>query len=246
MVAPKKVTPNTLEVRFKLDVDYSMVLNRSWLPILNPILATKYMRKLMVFMHEMYKIKYITPAKEDLFAPFKLTEFDDLEVVIINDKPFPHKRHATGLALACPENCPDPPRVVEKLHKCIERTVYKGFHLDPDLTLESWANQGVLLLNASPVHIENYNDADPAMLWRDFLRKVVKEINNRKTGVQFLLLGSNAQYFQRYISKKSHYVYEYETIENALSQNRIWECPYFKEINDVLDENNGPEFCIEW
>jgi len=246
MVATDKVTPNTLEVRFKLDVDYSMVLNRTWLPILNPILATKYMRKLMVFMHEMYKIKYITPEKKDLFAPFMLTDFNDIEVVIINDKPFPNKRHATGLALACPENCPDPPREVTKLHKRIEKSVYKGFHLDPDLSLESWARQGVLLLNAAPVHIENYNDADPAMLWRDFLRRVVKEINNRKTGVQFLLLGNNAQYFSRYISPSSHYVYMFETITKAISENRPWECPFFQKINDVLDENNGPEFCIEW
>jgi len=245
MVAPS-TNPNTLEVKFKLEVDYSMILHKSWLGVLNPIFVTKYMRQLMIFMHEMYKIKYITPAKEDLFKPFKVTSFDDLEVVIITDKPFINRRHATGLAMAVPENCPDIPREATKLYKCIEKTIYHDFRLDFDYSLESWADQGVLLLNASMVHIENHKDVNPATLWRDFMRSVVKEISERKIGVQFLLLGSSAQYFKRYINPKAHYVYEYDTITEALEKNEPWECPYFAEINDVLNDNNGPEFCIEW
>ena len=243
MVAPIN---KTLEVKYKLDVDFSMILHRSWLGLLNPIMNDEYMRNVMVFLHEMYKTKYITPAKTDIFKPFKLTDLDELKVVIISDSPYINLRHATGLALANPNGIHDISRELEAVYKCIEESVYSGFYLDFDWSLESWADQGVLLLNSALTHIENYKELNPYDLWRNFMRQVVREISETQTGVQFLLLGNEAQYFERYINKSSSYVYSYEHPRDAVRENRMWCCPYFEEINTIICDNNGPEFCIEW
>jgi uracil-DNA glycosylase len=223
-----------------------MILHKSWLPRLNPILATTYMRKMMVFLHEIYKVKYVTPAKEDLFKPFKITDFDELSVVIIADKPYDNLRYTNGLALASnPEEVDIKPELV-KVAECIEETVYKGFKLDFDYSLESWAQQGVLLLNANMTHIENYSEVDPTDLWRDFIRQVVKSINDAHTGIHFLFLGEEAQYFKQHVDEEFQWIYEYELPSVAVRSRTQWACPHFKTINERIEENQGPEFCIEW
>tara|TARA_R110000822_G_scaffold73853_13_gene177627 strand:+ start:1683 stop:2411 length:729 start_codon:yes stop_codon:yes gene_type:complete len=242
MVAPIK--KSVIPVTYKLDVDFQVMLHTSWLQHLNPILTSPYMRNMMVFLNEIYKVSYVTPKKEDIFKPFKVTNFKDVRVVILTDEPY-HNSNANGLALGNQNDVLALSKDAEVMRTCIEDTCYEGFRIDHDYSLESWAEQGVLLLNSAFTYIDT-EEYDTYSLWRNFTRQIIKLINDEHTGVSFLFLGNRARYFNKFVNPKIHHKFEFETPYDAYSENRKWKCPHFDIINDKIEEANGGSFCIDW
>jgi uracil-DNA glycosylase len=240
MVVPSNVIP----VNYKLDVNFSLLLHKSWLQHLNPILNSQYMRNMMVFLNEIYKVKYVTPKKADIFKPFELTDFDKIKVVILTDEPY-HNANANGLAFGNPNASMNLDKDAKVLRSCIEETIYDGFRVDHDYSLESWAKSGVLLLNSALTYVDS-TEIDIYSLWRNFTRQVIKTVDEHHTGICFLLLGRRASYYEKFIDHKLHHVFKHETPYDAYSENRIWDCPYFDIINDKIEAANGGAECIDW
>lgn len=197
----------------------------------------------------------IFPEFYQVFKPFKLTPYNDLKVVIIGESPFPFKGYNTGLAFANPVKVGDNYSPVLKL---LRDNIYKDFYeenyLDAPLgepidyqfdpTLELWARQGVLLLNAS-MTTEYRKFGSHKELWKPFLEELLRYLSNNKTGIIYLLIGKNACSLLPSINKFSNFVLlEEMSIEEAYIKGVNWHNNHFVEINNILKGLYDNE--IEW
>lgn len=221
-------------------------LFKTWYSILYPnLISNNYFNKLITFLNKEYKTKQIYPKKQDVFNCFKLTNYHDLKVVILGNEPYFNK--ATGLAFANKDNIRESvfsPSLL-KIKDCIERDIKDGLYLDFDPTLEKWAKQGILLLNTS-LTVVNNKPYSHEKYWNKFTKNVIKTINDEKTSIIFLLWGPEAREYKDLINHKRHYILEYTNPIYAVNNNIDWKCPHFKEVNNILEQNNGREFIVNW
>lgn len=226
-------------------INYSELL-QDWEPILRePVLELPTTKMMIKYLQLQYKRGDVFPLKQDMFRAFKLTSFDETRVVILGQDPYPSKR-ATGLAFGNDlEECETPSPSLRLMQDCIERDFYDGLNLNFDHSLVSWAKQGVLLLNTA-LTVRKGEPASHAVYWRRFILETLRTISSNKTGVVFLLLGSPAASFSSSIDESNNFVLKYCHPAYAARRREDWNCPHFKEINRILENQNGSEFKIKW
>lgn len=196
------------------------------------------------FLQKRYAFFHVYPNKSDMFKAFKLTQFNDLKVVIVNSHPYTDGS-ATGLAFANNEsvNKEIHPTLIDIEH-CIEKKCKDGLYF-MDYDLEKWASQGVLLLNTA-LTVEKDKPNSHNKHWRHFTEKVFEVINMYSTGVIFLFIGRSLQPFVEMVNTNNHYVLKYEKPATAKRKGRDWNCPHFNTINKIIEKNNGKEYIINW
>lgn len=221
---------------------------KTWTQPLLKFLNSDYFTKLTKFISKSYDNKYVFPTnKRNVFKAFQLTDYNDLKVVIIGKEPN-LDGSGTGLAFANSQNIIGGIKLspyLTKISKCVENTVYKGFNLSFDPTLESWAEQGVLLLNPS-LTVERGKPGSHYKYWYKFNEEVLRIINDNTSGIIFMLWGEEAQKYEESLSLSKHYVLKCEHPNEAVKEDRDWECDHFVKANEIIKRNNGSEFCIEW
>lgn len=232
----------------KTQLDYKEVL-RDWEPLLSKgLLSSEYMDKLIEFMDTQYRLHEVYPPKKDVFRAFRATPLKDVRVVILGQDPYPDGR-ATGLAFGNEEEDIIMRRgmspSLQKIADCIERTQYDGLNLGFDPTLEHWAGQGVLLLN-SALTIRSGSIGSHSMYWNRFIRNVLTYLSRYNPGCTYLLLGGVARTFTDCIAPKANTIFKYHHPAFSARQGIDWNCPYFTEINKLIELQNGKEFCIKW
>lgn len=221
---------------------------KSWCkPMLN-FLNTDYFSNLTKFISKSYDSKFIYPTnKRNIFKPFQLTPYNELKVVILSKQPYLDGK-ATGLAYGNSDSIIGGGKLspsLLKIKECVEEKVYGGFNLDFDQTLESWSNQGVLLLNIA-LTVERGKPDSHLKYWNKFTTKVIQTINDNNSGIVFMFWGDGASEFEENISLSKHYVLKCEHPLEAVRDDRQWDCDHFTKANELITKNNGREFCIEW
>lgn len=231
----------------KIDIDYSELL-KDWEPLLrDSLLGSEYMQRLIEFIHNQYKQHVVYPKKIDIFRAFKITPLKDVRVVILGQDPYPDGK-ATGLAFGNEEEAILKKGVspsLKKISDCIEKTQYGGLNLTFDPTLEHWAKQGVLLLNTA-LTVRAGDIGSHSMYWRRFIKNVLATLSREKPGLIYLLLGGVAHSFEPSISPVTSTIFKYHHPAFAARQGTDWDCPYFAEINKLIESQNGKEDCIRW
>lgn len=165
-----------------------------------------------------------------------MTPVKTLKVVIVGQDPYPQKGYATGLAFANPANTP----VISPSLKLLKDRVESDFtHLysQPttfDITLESWARQGVLLLNSSLTVLEN-RPGIHTKLWHPLISTLLTNLS-QQGGLIFILLGSVAAEFKHLLyTKNNHiFVYKHPAFYARLGQEFI--CDGFLKTKALLQE----------
>lgn len=161
------------------------------------------LEKVLKILPPLYKAKPIVPAFENVFRAFRLCSKEDCRVVFIGQDPYPQKGVATGILFGNNEN-------TEELSPSLQVIINSLSTLEEDLmpfstfdvTMESWARQGILMIN-SALTCEMNKIGSHVMLWRPFLSKFLANLSNNKIGVVYVLFGSQAQSFMPYISRKN-------------------------------------------
>ena len=158
-----------------------------------------------------YKRKPLCPIQSDVFKAFELCSLKDLKVVMLGQDPYPQKGVATGILFGnnkeiSNENLSPSLKVIKEAainfevpHNCI---IF-------DQTLESWARQGILMLN-SALTVEMNKVGSHTMLWRPFIAKLLKSLSEYNTAIIYVLFGRQAQSFKPYINDKLNHVIEIE------------------------------------
>jgi uracil DNA glycosylase len=217
---------------------------KTWFKPLNYILNTEYFNKLVQYLTVQYdlskfafnKIK-IYPNKRNVFKCFGC-DFNHLKVVFIGSKPFDH--FAGGLAF---DSCDGEIRthnIADVIRSKIEREFHGDLKLDYDYTLEDLMDQGVLLLNES---LTSCTNKDHKELWKDFIANVIDVIQTTHTGIIFCIQEDSD--LVNHIDVKTQYVLTYPDPAKYVNDMNSWDFS-FKLINDILENNNGPEYKIEF
>ena len=145
----------------------------------------------------------VYPPGSLIFNAFEKTPFTDLKVVIIGQDPYHGPGQAHGLSFSVPDGVACPPslqNIFKELNKDIGLPIPKAGNLTP------WAEQGVLLLNASLTVRANEPASHAKIGWTQFTDAVIRKISDEKTGVVFLLWGRFAQEKQGLIDETKHHV----------------------------------------
>lgn len=216
-----------------------------WYDDLLPILTSDYFIRLFGFLNKEYKkyrhVVYPT-TKKDIFNVFKKTKYKDVRVVILGDEP---DESSGDYAYSIADESITISHSAIRLRDCLERRFSSGLLLNFDHTLEEWAKQGVLLLNTA-LTSENGNPEAHFIYWAKFTEYVVKMLNDNKTGLIFVLWGNRAKQYKHLINNKKHYILEGEGIRYAESNNIDWDTTHFEDINEIISDNNGEEYKINW
>ena len=183
----------------------NITLEPSWLEALSEEFEKPYMHALKAFLDEQRaEQKQILPPATHWFHALNSTPLDQVKVVILGQDPYPTAGHAHGLAFSVmPEVKPLP-----KSLQNINRELYEDLGIDNSHTgyLQSWAKQGVLLLNAVLTVEAGKSNAHQGKGWETFTQKVVDVINTHRENVVFILWGNYAQKKGVAIDTRRHFV----------------------------------------
>lgn len=185
----------------------------------------------------------LCPEFSNIFRAFELCKYDDCKVVFLSKDPYPQKEVATGLAFGNKISTKALSPSLEVLKECCINYEIPHGPIDFDITLESWAKQGVLLLN-SALTCETGKIGSHINMWRQFIAKLLKNLSIHNTGLYYVLFGSQAQTFTPYISKDYNTIVEVKHPAYYARMNQTMPYNIFTDINKYLEGKYGT--AIEW
>ena len=175
--------------------------------------------------------KILCPSPKNIFKAFRICPFKECRVVMLGQDPYPQPGVATGILFG---NSPDTPdnRLSPSLEVVKECAInYEVPHgpIEFDITMESWAKQGILMINTA-LTCEVNSVGSHVKEWRPFVAKLIENISLRDNGLVFVLFGNQAQSFKPYI-KGSHKIIEVQHPAYFARRNEIMPYSTFIEVN---------------
>lgn len=209
-------------------------IHESWKPYLKDEFEKPYFKELVSFVKTEYKYNICYPPGKQIFNAFNHCEFNNLKVVIIGQDPYHGPNQANGLCFSVQEGIPHPPSLVN-IFKEIESDV--GVSYPKSGNLERWADQGVLLLNATLTVRAHQAGSHQNKGWEQFTDAVIKVINDNKENVVFLLWGGFAKKKSNFINADKHLILK-SGHPSPLSANRgYWfGNKHFSKTNSLLEQ----------
>ena len=168
-----------------------------WIKVIDMAELYKIVNKLNM----LYQNKPITPAYGDIFKAFTLCSEHDCKIIMLAQDPYPQKGVATGIAFANKEGTAELSPSLEVVKEAAINYETPHPPIKFDVTLESWAKQGILMLN-SALTCEVNKIGSHTMLWRPFVSKLLQNLSNNETGLTYVLFGYQAQTFEPYINQR--------------------------------------------
>ncbi|GLB52397.1 uracil-DNA glycosylase 2 [Neptunitalea chrysea] len=178
-------------------------MHDSWKPFLRNEFDKPYFEELTHFVKQEYQQHTCYPKGKEIFAAFDHCSFDDLKVVIIGQDPYHGPNQANGLCFSVQDGIAHPPSLIN-IFKEIETDL--GIPYPQSGNLERWADQGVLLLNATLTVRAHQAGSHQNKGWETFTDAVIKTVSEYKQDVVFLLWGGFAKKKVKLIDGKKHHV----------------------------------------
>lgn len=213
----------------------------TWNEILKDEFSKEYYLNLRKFLKEEYSTKIIYPPMYDIFNALKYTDYNDVKVVILGQDPYHGEGEAHGLAFSVKENIPIPPSL-KNIYKELNTSL--GCYIPNNGYLKKWADQGVLLLNASLTVRKDMANSHRNKGWEIFTNEVIKKLNLREKPVIFMLWGNNAKEKTEFIDRGKHHLLM-SVHPSPLSASRgFFGCNHFAKANEILLAMGEKE--IDW
>lgn len=211
-----------------------VIIHSSWKPYLQKELDKPYFENLIGFVKDEYKKNECFPSGKFIFSAFDWCPFDNLKVVIIGQDPYHGIGQANGLCFSVNEGVTHPPSLIN-IFKEIEKDL--GTPYPKSGNLERWANQGVLLLNATLTVRANQAGSHQNKGWETFTDAVIENISEHKDTVVFLLWGGFAKQKAKLINIRKHIILA-SGHPSPLSANRghWFGNKHFSETNSLLEQ----------
>lgn len=208
-------------------------IHESWKEHLNPEFEKSYFKMLAAFVKKEYAEHTCYPKGSEIFAAFDHCHFNDVKVVIIGQDPYHGPGQAHGLCFSVNEGIPHPPSLIN-IFKEIETDT--GTPYPKSGNLNRWADQGVLLLNATLTVRAHQAGSHQKKGWEAFTDTVIQLISNEKQNVVFLLWGGYAKRKGAVIDKTKHHILT-SGHPSPLSANRgMWfGNKHFSQCNSFLE-----------
>ncbi len=218
-------------------------MEASWLKILRDEFEKDYMIKLKEFLKEEKEAGHkVYPKGSDIFNAFNHTSFDNLKAVILGQDPYHGANQAFGLSFAVQKGITVPPSL-KNIYKELQTDI-PGFTIPNHGDLSKWADQCVLLLNATLTVQAGKPGSHQKKGWEIFTDTVIRKISEEKEGVVFLLWGKFAQAKSELIDDQKHYILKAAHPSPYSADNGFFGCKHFSKTNDLL-KSQGKE-PIDW
>lgn len=183
----------------------------------------------------------IYPPESMVFNAFKFTPFDHLKVVIIGQDPYHGPNQAHGLSFSVPKGVAIPPSL-RNIYKELQQE-YSDFVVPTHGCLESWAEQGVLLLNTVLTVVANEANSHRKLGWEQFTDQVIRAISSHAEGVVFLLWGSHAIKKAQLVDKNKHLILTAPHPSPLSAHRGFLGCGHFVKANELLVEQGKAPIC---
>ncbi|TIX91239.1 uracil-DNA glycosylase [Rhizobium sp. P44RR-XXIV] len=217
-------------------------LEESWKEALSPEFESPYMQQLKSFLvEEKQRGKVIFPRGSEYFRALDLTPLDEVQVVILGQDPYHGVGQAHGLCFSVRPGVRIPPSLVN---------IYKELETDLGIPparhgfLESWAKQGVLLLNSVLTVEESQAASHQGKGWEKFTDAVIRKVNDECDGVVFMLWGSYAQKKAAFVDTERHLVLKSVHPSPLSAHNGFFGSKHFSQANAYLAEQGREP--IDW
>jgi uracil-DNA glycosylase len=177
----------------------------------------------------------VYPPQKDVFNAFRLTELGDIKVVILGQDPYHGPNQAHGLAFSVLPGVAIPPSLLN-MYKELEKDI-AGFTRPSHGFLESWATQGVMLLNTVLTVEASKAHSHARFGWETFTDNVISAINQHREGVIFLLWGSHAQKKGSIIDTQRHHVLKAPHPSPLSAHRGFFGSKHFSQANALLSQS---------
>ncbi len=219
-------------------------LQSDWKEHLNEEFKKTYFKNLMAFVDEEYSHfpDAIFPKKEDVFNAFNDCALSNVRVVILGQDPYPTRGHAHGLSFSVQEDVKPFPKSLKNIFKELDRDLNIPFPENGNLL--RWANQGVLLLNATLTVCEGKPESHANKGWEKFTDFVLQKLMSERRNVVYLLWGSKAQSKADFINSNDNLVLKAPHPSPLSAHRGFFGCNHFSLANEYLKETGGE--VIQW
>lgn len=209
-------------------------IDPSWLSVLQPQFEAPYFAELKNFLVAERAQYTCYPRGNNIFAAFDHTPFDRVKVVILGQDPYHEPGQAMGLCFSVPAGIAVPPSLVN-----IIKEINADLGTNIPLThgdLSGWADQGVLLLNATLTVRAHQAGSHQRHGWETFTDAAIRELSARRQGIVFLLWGSYAIAKAQYIDRNKHHILTAPHPSPLSAYRGFFGCRHFSQTNNLLQQ----------
>ncbi|MCX2486486.1 uracil-DNA glycosylase [Pedobacter sp. MR2016-24] len=211
----------------------SAALEPGWLNVLQDEFEKEYMKELKSFLLKEKETGHtVYPKGADIFNAFNHTPFDKVEVVILGQDPYHGQGQAHGLSFSVQKGVTVPPSL-KNIYKELETDI-EGFKTPAHGNLTQWADEGVLLLNASLTVRAHEPGSHQGKGWEAFTDQAISQLSGQKEGLVFLLWGKFAQNKSALIDETRHTVIKSAHPSPFSAYNGFFGSKPFSKTNAIL------------
>ena len=220
-------------------------IEASWKKALEHEFGETYFEELTDFVKKEYAEQKIYPAPKNIFRAFELTPFNDVKIVILGQDPYHGAHQAIGLSFAVEKGITLPPslrNIYKELESYLGKPLPEETRSDGDLT--RWAEQGVLLLNATLTVRAGAAGSHQGKGWEQFTDAAIKALSDGREHLVFILWGNYARQKRALIDTSKHLVIESAHPSPFSAASGFFGSKPFSKANEYLERHH--EKPIDW
>ncbi|MDT8307911.1 MAG: uracil-DNA glycosylase [Bacteroidales bacterium] len=216
-------------------------IETGWKEVLLKEFNAPYFHLLRNFLQSERSDATIYPPGNKIFSAFNHTPFHTVKVIILGQDPYHGQGQAHGLCFSVPSGVKKPPSLIN-IFKELHRDT--GSKIPENGNLESWAKQGVLLLNATLTVRAHQPGSHQKKGWEIFTNAIIKLLSDQKSGLVFMLWGKYAQAKEELINTNKHHVLKAPHPSPLSASKGFFGCGHFSKTNDLLRKSG--KIPIDW
>ncbi|WP_438467587.1 uracil-DNA glycosylase [Streptococcus pluranimalium] len=204
-----------------------------WHDLLKKQLPAGYFSQINHFLDDVYRQGIIYPKRENIFKALSKTDYDQVKVLILGQDPYHGPGQAQGLSFSVPDDMPAPPSLQNILKELADDIGLRSHH-----DLITWAEEGVLLLNACLTVPAGQANGHANLIWEPFTDAVISLLDQREEPLVFILWGAYARKKKTLIKNSKHLILEAPHPSPLSSYRGFFGSKPFSKTNQFLEKHH--------
>jgi len=184
----------------------------------------------------------VYPPVDEVFNAFSITPFESIKIVVLGQDPYHGEGQAHGLCFSVKPGIKPPPSLANMYKELV--TDIEGFEIPQHGYLQSWAEQGVLLLNTVLTVEQGQAHSHKQLGWEQFTDSVIQKLSEHGEGIVFLLWGGHAQKKGKKIDGEKHFILKAPHPSPLSVYRGFYGCKHFSQANELLIQQGKTP--IDW